>query len=137
MKRRLLSIFSLIFFVCGLSSAQEIVVTPELVQASFVGADLSDNDLDLYKEIDILNNTSETMELQWFREVPADCPDARHSVLCPFGRPSGQRISRQRVSVAGRGADLTGTALPCLVGCPGQTPPVHSAEAKQQWADGL
>lgn len=81
MKRTLLTAFSLVLFACVMS-AQDILVSPLVYDANFVGIDLTDNFQDLESDIHVTNNTGEEMEIKWTLEAPADCADEWDMQIC-------------------------------------------------------
>ena len=71
MKQVILSICAALLSI-GALNAQTITVTPNPVDAHFSNVFLN-GDADLETHVSVTNNTADTLQLKWLREVPANC----------------------------------------------------------------
>lgn len=80
MKQFLLSFaFSTLLF--GVSNAQMITLDPPLYEANFENVDLNGS-TDLEIHVGVTNNTANTINLIWQREIPESCPEGWKTLIC-------------------------------------------------------
>jgi len=77
--------FTFLLVICFFSfvlQGQTLIIEPRNSEENYEGLDLTDGMIDLKKEISITNNTDETIELIWNRDVRGNCPAEWLTQIC-------------------------------------------------------